>query len=68
MHLLQRMLAFDPERRISAEEALTHEYFAPLGNASLEDLGALSPVPSPRAQCALGRLLCNAAQEQPLTL
>ena len=28
VHLLQRMLAFDPQRRMSAEEALTHEYFA----------------------------------------
>ena len=30
MHLLERMLAFDPGRRCSAEEALTHEYFADL--------------------------------------
>lgn len=26
MHLLSRLLAFDPSRRCSAEEALTHEY------------------------------------------
>lgn len=26
MHLLSRLLAFDPGRRCSAEEALTHEY------------------------------------------
>ncbi len=32
MHLLQRMLAFDPQRRMSAEEALTHEYFAAFEN------------------------------------
>ena len=30
VHLLERMLAFDPGRRCSAEEALTHEYFADL--------------------------------------
>ncbi|CAG9462421.1 unnamed protein product [Pedinophyceae sp. YPF-701] len=28
--LLSRMLAFDPSRRCSAEEALRHEYFAPV--------------------------------------
>ncbi|KAK9811255.1 hypothetical protein WJX72_000671 [[Myrmecia] bisecta] len=28
VHLLSRLLAFDPARRISAEEALAHEYFA----------------------------------------
>ena len=28
LHLLQRLLTFDPERRVSAEEALLHEFFA----------------------------------------
>lgn len=39
MHLLERMLAFDPERRLSAEEALTHEYFASLESSAIDDLG-----------------------------
>ena len=30
MHLLSRLLAFDPERRCTAEEALQHEYFVGL--------------------------------------
>jgi serine/threonine protein kinase len=39
VHLLERMLAFDPGRRISAEEALSHEYFAPLETAALDNPG-----------------------------
>ena len=39
VHLLERMLAFDPDRRLSAEEALTHEYFTSLENSAIEDLG-----------------------------
>ena len=39
MHLLGRMLAFDPGRRISAEEALSHEYFAALESSAVSDLG-----------------------------
>ncbi|CAL8464089.1 g3624 [Coccomyxa elongata] len=38
IHLLERMLAFDPDRRIGAEEALTHEYFTSLETADLDDL------------------------------
>ena len=30
MHLLSRLLAFDPERRCTAEEALQHEFFSGL--------------------------------------
>ena len=37
VHLLERLLAFDPERRASADEALAHEYFA----------GMESELPSP---------------------
>ena len=39
VHLLGRMLAFDPGRRISAEEALSHEYFAALESSAVSDLG-----------------------------
>ena len=28
LHLLERLLTFDPQRRTSAEEALVHEFFA----------------------------------------
>lgn len=42
VHLLGRMLAFDPERRISAEEALAHEYFTALETSSIDDIGELS--------------------------
>ena len=42
MHLLGRMLAFDPSRRISAEEALSHEYFAALESSAVSELGELS--------------------------
>lgn len=42
MHLLERMLAFDPVRRVSAEEALAHEYFAPLESVQLDAPGASS--------------------------
>lgn len=35
-HLLTRMLAFDPERRCSAEEALAHQYFAHLERSVTE--------------------------------
>lgn len=38
VHLLERLLAFDPGRRCSGEEALAHEYFADL-EASDEDIG-----------------------------
>lgn len=34
--LLARMLAFDPQRRCSAEEALAHEYFADVDVAEME--------------------------------
>ncbi len=51
IHLLERMLAFDPDRRIGAEEALTHEYFTSLETADLDDLGAaLEPLP-PASGC-----------------
>lgn len=39
VHLLERMLAFDPGRRCSGEEALAHEYFADL-EAGDEEIGA----------------------------
>ncbi len=39
VHLLGRMLAFDPGRRISAEEALCHEYFAALEASALNEMG-----------------------------
>ena len=39
MHLLGRMLDFDPSRRISAEEALCHEYFAALESSAVSELG-----------------------------
>jgi len=39
VHLLGRMLAFDPGRRISAEEALCHEYFAALESSAVSELG-----------------------------
>ncbi|CAL5226838.1 g9703 [Coccomyxa viridis] len=38
VHLLGRMLAFDPGRRISAEEALCHEYFAALEASALDEM------------------------------
>ncbi len=49
MHLLGRMLAFDPERRITAEEALAHEYFAALETTAdtLDNLGEPSGAPLP---------------------
>ncbi len=34
--LLQRMLAFNPNRRITVEECLSHPYFAPARNKTLE--------------------------------
>jgi hypothetical protein len=40
VHLLSRMLTFDPSRRCSAEEALAHEYFADLEAADGDDSGA----------------------------
>ena len=39
MHLLGRMLDFDPSRRISAEEALCHEFFAALESSAASELG-----------------------------
>ena len=42
MHLLERLLAFDPERRCSAEEALAHEYFAHL-DSSMHDSSECRP-------------------------
>jgi serine/threonine protein kinase len=36
LHLLQRLLEFDPRYRISAEEALAHPYFKGLANLSCE--------------------------------
>jgi serine/threonine protein kinase len=39
VHLLERLLAFDPDRRCSGEEALAHEYFADL-EASDAEIGA----------------------------
>lgn len=39
VHLLGRMLDFDPSRRISAEEALCHEYFAALESSAASELG-----------------------------
>lgn len=41
VHLLERLLAFDPERRCSAEEALAHEYFAHLDRSVVHDASAL---------------------------
>ncbi|KAK9800305.1 hypothetical protein WJX73_009498 [Symbiochloris irregularis] len=37
VHLLERLLAFDPERRCSAEEALQHEYFSHLDRSMVHD-------------------------------
>ena len=54
MHLLGRMLAFDPGRRISAEEALCHEYFAALEASAVSEMGN-APC------CASLRLLCAAS-------
>lgn len=42
MHLLSRLLAFDPERRCTAEEALQHEYFVGLETAE-PDTGKRQP-------------------------
>ncbi len=47
MHLLERLLAFDPDRRCSGEEALAHEYFADL-EASDAEIGAARPDPNPK--------------------
>jgi serine/threonine protein kinase len=54
IHLLSRMLSFDPARRCTAEEALEHEYFAELEaswhSASLtctEPRLAVPDIPSP---------------------
>jgi len=44
VHLLSRLLAFDPERRCSAEEALQHEYFS--GLETTEDVDTSTPPPS----------------------
>ena len=44
VHLLERMLAFDPGRRCGGEEALAHEYFADLETPDA-DPGAPLPVP-----------------------
>ena len=54
VHLLERLLAFDPGRRCSGEEALAHEYFADL-EASDADIG----MPSNFAGqlCTLGILI-----------
>ncbi len=46
VHLLERMLAFDPDRRLSAEEALTHEYFTSLENSAIDELGTSLTSPS----------------------
>ena len=51
VHLLSRLLAFDPARRCPAEEALSHEYLA-----SFENLDAnmgMPPVPLTMLACHL---------------
>ena len=53
MHLLGRMLAFDPGRRISAEEALCHEYFAALEASALNEMGGLPCLSTPPAAIKL---------------
>ena len=44
MHLLERLLAFDPERRCSAEEALQHEYFAHLDRSMVHETSECMPM------------------------
>lgn len=55
VHLLSRMLIFDPDRRCSAEEALAHEYFA--GLEPWEDDTSEGQPPAPCCCC----LSCTAA-------
>ena len=55
VHLLGRMLAFDPGRRISAEEALCHEYFAALEASALNEMGT---APCPRLVHLRGQEHC----------
>ena len=47
MHLLSRLLSFDPERRCTAEEALQHEYFVGLETDVPEMGGAPTAVEYP---------------------
>ena len=42
MHLLSRLLSFDPERRCTAEEALQHEYFVGL-ETDVPEMGETRP-------------------------
>lgn len=48
LDLLQRMLVYDPEKRISAEEALKHPWFSeaplPAGPESMPDFPALNEI------------------------
>ena len=52
LHLLQRLLTFDPQRRASADEALVHEFFANFdGRASVRGLFHSQSLPFCQVAC-----------------
>lgn len=60
--LLEQMLVLDPEKRLSAEEALHHPYFAPLFHTEMDATAIESPTK------AAAQLLDLERFEKPLTL